>query len=140
MVFLIFILALSVALTFISIHVSHVGGGNLHGVEKNGSFLGFDAAVQHHFANVRDCRLDRDGVFEDGQVGVAGRAVVDVDRRFARYIVIVAKPFAVKSGEWQGSPFAFRWAQISWEYLSREEDIMIAPKAMIGRFMMAIGG
>jgi hypothetical protein len=28
-------------------------------------------------------------------------------------------------------PFAFRWAQILSENLSREEDMMIAPKAMI---------
>ena len=107
MVFLIFLLALSVRLTFVSIHVSHVGGGNLHGVEEDGSFFGLDAAMEHHFANVCDCGLDRDGVFEDGQVGVAGRAVVDVDRRFARYIVIVAKPFAVKSGGVAGISVCF---------------------------------
>jgi hypothetical protein len=40
----------------------------------------------------------------------------------------------------KGSLSALRWAQILSENLSREEDIMIAPEAMIGRQMIAFGG
>jgi hypothetical protein len=82
--------------------VSHIGGGDLHGVEKDGRFFGVDAAVQHHFANVRDTRLDGDGIFEEGQVGVTGRAVVEVDLRRSHYLVIVANRFAAKSGRLAG--------------------------------------
>jgi hypothetical protein len=86
----------------LSIHVSHIGGGDLHGVEKDGGFFGFDAAVQHHFANVGDSRLDRDGIFEDGQVGMTGRAVVDVDLGSSHYLVKVANAFPAKSARLAG--------------------------------------
>ena len=82
--------------------MSHVGGGNLHGVEEDGSLFWLDAAVQHHFADVGNCPLDGDGVLEDGKVGVTGRAVVDVGLRRAHYLVIVAKPFAVNNRGFAG--------------------------------------
>ena len=91
-------MALVLTLAFQSIHVSHIGGGDLHGVEKDCGFFRLDAAVEHHFANVGDRRLDGDSIFEDGQIRVTGRAVVDVDLRHAHYIVIVAKPFTAESG------------------------------------------
>jgi hypothetical protein len=58
--------------------------------------------MKHHFANVGDGRLDGDGIFKDGQVGVAGRAVVEVNGILARYLVIVAKNFVAKSGRLAG--------------------------------------
>jgi len=108
-------------LAFLSvIHVRHIGGGDLHGVEKDCGFFRLDAAMEHHFANAGDSRLDRYGIFEDGQVGVTGRAVVDVDLRHAHYLMVVAKPFTAECGRLAGSPSFFRWAQMLSENLSRE--------------------
>jgi hypothetical protein len=100
-------LAFLFTLTALAIEVSHICGGDLHGVEKDGSLFRLDAAVEHHFANLGDCGLDGDGIFENWQVGVFGRAVVDVDLRQAHHFVKVAKPFAAESGRLAGIAVGF---------------------------------
>ena len=78
---------MALRLIFHRVQVGHIGGGDLQGIEKDGSFFRFDAAVQHHFANIRYGRLDGNAVFEEREVGVSGRGdlvVVDVDFGRAR--------------------------------------------------------
>jgi hypothetical protein len=67
--------------------------------------------------------LDRDGVFEWRKIDVSGRdgvGIIDVDRRWAHYLVVVAKPLAVKSGRFAGISVGFSlFANFDWGFVGR---------------------
>jgi len=89
----------------ILIQAAEIRGRDLQGIEYHSGFFGLEAPVQQMFANQGDCRLDGDGVIEEGQVELNLRddpEVTDLFRRRAAVQVVVAELLTAKSGRAAG--------------------------------------
>jgi len=99
-------IVVAIILTSVLIQAIQIRGGDLHGVEKNSGLFRVETAVQQVFADLRNRRLDRDGIFEDGQEeesgGLSGRGA-DVELYWTTPLVEVAKLLIA-----QGGRFALR--------------------------------